>query len=163
MVAEGIDDMGLAGIWRQAGNLNLGVRGGMVGSDHYSIGAEFYRPLNLLGPQSGLLIAWVLGVGATFNDVTSLRVPLGISAGVAWDAGRRPAHALRAPEGGVRAVPRTILGREETDTEFRFDVDPGRGRRLGEAFVLRVGATLGETTTFGAGIAYRLPRRLIVR
>lgn len=163
MTAEGSDDWGLAAIWRQAGNLNLGVRAGLMG-DHILLGAEFYRPFNLLGPQSGLLTSWVLGVGAGFNDVTTLRVPLGVSAGI----------SLGTP-GGVQLIPyahpRVAFelaaydtgGREETDTDFRFDIDVGADALLGESFVLRVGATLGETTTFGAGIAYRLGRRLIVR
>jgi hypothetical protein len=159
-------DYGIAGIWRQHGNLNLGVRLGFAGSDNYMIGAEFFGPLNLLGPQSGLLTSWVLGLGATFNDVTQLRVPFGVSVGV--DLG---------PPGGVRLMPyvnpRVALdilafdvgGSEQTDTELNFAVDVGADAALGESFVLRVGATVGGTgaTTFGAGIAYRMSRRLIVR
>jgi hypothetical protein len=160
---EGVDDLGFTAIWRMEGNLNLGVRAGIAGGDHYLIGAEFYRPLDLLGPP--LLMSWVLGVGATFNDVTMLRVPFGISAGMAF-----------GQPGGVQLLPyvhpRVALdvlvfnlpdGREETDTDVRLEVDLGADARLGESFVVRVGATIGEWNTFGAGIAYRFSRRLVVR
>jgi hypothetical protein len=162
-VPEGGGDTGFAAIWRQAGNLSLGVRGGVAGN-HYSLGAEFYGPLDLLGPQSSLLMAWVLGVGATFNDVTVLRVPVGISAGV----------GLGTP-GGVQLMPYVhprvafelatydVGDREETDTDFRFDVDLGADAVLGQQFVLRAGVTIGRFTTFGAGVAYRIPRRVTVR
>jgi hypothetical protein len=159
-------DYGFAGIWRQHGNISLGVRLGLAGSDNYMIGAEFFGPLHLLGPQSGLLTSWVLGLGATFNDVTQLRMPLGVSVG-----------ASLGSTGGVQLMPyvhpRVALdilafdvgGREQTDTEINFAVDVGADAALGEMFVVRVGATIGGTgaTSFGAGIAYRMSRRLIVR
>jgi hypothetical protein len=162
--AEATDDWGFAAIWRQSGNINLGVRAGLVGSDHIILGAEFYRPFDLLGPGSGLLMSWALGVGASFNDVTALRLPLGISVG-----------AGLGTVGGVQLMPYVhprvafqleaydLDGREQTDTSVRFDIDIGADAAIGPSFVLRVGATLGETTTFGAGAAYRLQRRLIVR
>jgi hypothetical protein len=158
-------DLGFAGIWRQSGNINLGVRAGLAGSDHIQVGAEFFGPLHLLGPQSPVLLSWVLGLGASFNDVTALRVPLGISAGVTLGTGGitimpyvhpRLAFDLFAYDTGG--------GEEETETEFNFPVDIGADVALGEAFVLKVGATLGDRgTVIGAGIAYRMSRRLIVR
>jgi hypothetical protein len=165
-VPDGDADYGIAGIWRQHGNLNLGVRAGLAGSDNIMVGAEFFGPLNLLGPQSGLLTSWVLGAGATFNGVTQLRVPFGISVG-----------ANLGTQGGVQLMPyvhpRVALdlvvwdegGSEQTDTEFNFAVDVGADAALGESFVLRVGATIGGAgaNAFGAGIAYRMTRRLIVR
>jgi hypothetical protein len=164
---------GLAGIWRQEGNLNMGVRAGMVAYDarnHYQVGAEFYGPLRLLGAQSELLFAWVVGAGATLNDVTWLRVPAGLSVGM--NVGT-PGALLIKPY----VHPRVALdlfaydnraGDEVTETEFNVDLDLGADAALGEAFVLRVGVTLGGLTgdrsnTFGAGIAYRVPRRVTVR
>jgi hypothetical protein len=162
---EGSDDLGIAAIWRMEGNLNLGVRGGIAAGDHISIGAEFFRPLDLLGPQSTLLMSWILGVGATFNDVTMLRVPLGVSAGVAFGT---PGAVQVTPYAHPRVALDVIAynlpdGQEQTDTEFRFEIDVGADAALGRSFVLRVGATIGESNTFGAGIAYRFSRRLIVR
>ncbi|CAN5810998.1 hypothetical protein BH23GEM9_BH23GEM9_14750 [soil metagenome] len=162
---EGIDDIGISAIWRMEGNINLGVRAGIIGRDHYAIGAEFYRPLNLLGPQSPLLMSWILGVGATFNDVTMLRVPLGLSVGTSFGT---PGSVLLTPYVHPRAALDVSAydlpgGQEQTDTDVRFEIDLGADANLGESFVVRVGATIGESNVFGAGIAYRFSRRLIVR
>ena len=162
--AEGGGDLGFAAIWRQEGNINLGVRGGLAGGDHFSVGAEFYGPLDVLGPQSPLLMSWILGAGATFNDVTWLRIPLGVSIGM--DLGL---------SGPVRIMPYvhpraafdlyafdTAAG-EETDSEFNLDVDLGADIGLGQQFVLRVGATIGQWDAIGVGVAYKMGRRLVVR
>jgi hypothetical protein len=158
-------DYGIAGIWRQHGNLSLGVRAGLAGGDDYMVGAEFFGPLNLLGPQSGILMSWVLGLGATFDGVTQLRVPLGVSAGVNLGAGGIQLMPYVHPRVAFDLLAWQQGDREETDTEFNFAVDVGADAALGEAFVLRVGATLvgPGSPTFGAGIAYRMSRRLVVR
>jgi hypothetical protein len=162
--AENVDDPGFAAIWRMEGNLNLGVRAGYLGDSHYAIGAEFYRPLNLLGPQSPLLLAWNLGAGATFNGLTMLRIPLGLSGGIALGTpGSLQLLPYAHPRVAFDLLAYQVGGEERTDTEFRFEIDLGADARLGQAFVVRVGATLGEVNTFGAGIAYNFSRRLIVR
>ena len=77
--SDGGGDVGVMAIWRQQGNLNLGVRGGVAG-DNIMIGSEFFG--DLTGPGRPLLMAWNLGVGATFADnVTVVRVapPLPLS------------------------------------------------------------------------------------
>jgi len=162
--AEGPGDLGFAGIWRQEGNINLGVRAGLAGGDHFSVGAEFYGPLDVLGPQSPVLLAWIVGAGATFNDVTWLRIPLGASIGIdiptsssirimpyihprlAFDL-----FAFDTPDG------------EETETELNVDLDLGADIGLGQQFVLRVGATIGDRDAIGVGVAYKMGRRLVVR
>ncbi|HUF50809.1 MAG TPA: hypothetical protein VMN60_08250 [Longimicrobiales bacterium] len=156
-------DVGFSGIWRQSGNLNLGVRAGIIGSDFYLVGAELYGPLNLLGPESGLMLSWVTGIGAGFNGVTTLRVPLGVSVGVNLGAGGLAITPYAHPRVALDVIAREIAGEEETDTEINFDIDLGADVALGQSFVLRVGATIGDTNTFGAGIAYRLSRRIEVR
>jgi hypothetical protein len=162
--AEATDDWGFAAIWRQSGNINLGVRAGIVGRDHIILGAEFYRPFDLLGPGSGLLMSWAFGVGASFNEVTTLRVPLGISVGAALGtAGGVQLMPYVHPRVAFQLAAYDLDGRERTVTSGRLDIDIGADAAIGPSFVLRVGATLGETTTFGAGAAYRLQRRLIVR
>ncbi|MGH7447477.1 MAG: hypothetical protein ACRELT_07940 [Longimicrobiales bacterium] len=162
---EGGGDLGFAGIWRQEGNINLGVRAGLAGGgDLFSVGAEFYGPLDVLGPQSPLLISWIVGAGGTFNDATWLRIPLGVSVGM----------NLGSP-GSIRVMPYvhprvafdlvafdTPAG-EETESEFNLDVDLGADIGLGQQFVLRVGATIGDRDALGAGIAYKMGRRLVVR
>jgi hypothetical protein len=54
-------------------------------------------------------------------------------------------------------------GDEETDSEFNFDLDLGADLALGDRFVARFGATIGDWDAIGVGIAYRMSRRLIVR
>lgn len=164
---------GFAALWRQEGSLNLGVRAGIASFDsrsHYQIGAEFHGPVDLLGPGSGLLFSWVLGAGATFNDVTWLRIPAGLSAGM--EVGTPGGLTIKP-----YVHPRVALdlfaydnraGDEVTETEFDIDIDLGADAALGESFVLRFGVTLGGLTshrsnTFGAGIALRTPRRVTVR
>jgi hypothetical protein len=159
---EGGGDLGFAAIWRQEGNLNLGVRGGFR-DDHFMLGAEFYRPLDILGPQSPLLLSWVLGLGATFNDVTWLRVPLGASIGLNLNAGTLSIMPYVHPRVAFDLFAFDVGGEEETETEFNFDVDLGADVNLGQRFVLRVGATFGEWDALGVGIAYRTGRRLVVR
>jgi hypothetical protein len=78
----GRSDWAAGAIWRQHGNLSLGVRGGYADGGDWMLGAEFFGPINLLGPGTGLLTSWVLGFGATFDGVTQLRVPVGLSVGV---------------------------------------------------------------------------------
>jgi hypothetical protein len=167
---------GFGAIWRMEGNLSLGARGGFVsggqgGSNHYMLGAEFYGPLGLVAPGSGLLVDWVLGLGADFNGVTVLRVPAGVSVGMNLGAGTglqiKPyAHPRVAFE---LAAYDNAAGQEETETDFAFDVDLGADIGLGQSFVLRLGASLPVTDrtyrndVIGAGIAYRWSRRLVVR
>jgi hypothetical protein len=159
---EGPGDVGFAAIWRQEGNLNLGVRGGYT-NEHFSLGAEFYGPLGILGPQSPLLVSWMLGLGATFNDVTWLRVPLGASVGLNLNAGSLNIIPYVHPRVAFDLYAFDTPAGEETETEFNFIVDLGADVNLGERFVLRVGASFGEWDALGVGIAYRTGRRLIVR
>jgi hypothetical protein len=158
-------DWGFAAIWRQSGNINLGVRAGLAAGNHFSVGAEFFGPVELFGPQSGLLTAWVAGLGATFNEQTMFRVPLGVSAGVVLGT---PGAMLITPYVHPRVALEVLArdlpgGGEQTETSVGLDVDIGVDASLGESLVLRVGATIGGQTTFGAGVAYRFTRRLIVR
>ena len=78
-------DLGFTAMWRQSGNINLGVRGGIGGdSDNriWLLGAELYGPLNLATGMP-LLFAWNTGVGASFGDgYTAMRIPLGVSVGI---------------------------------------------------------------------------------
>ena len=157
-------DLGFAGIWRQSGNINLGVRVGIAGDDFFTVGAEFYGPLNLLGAESGLMMSWVGGLGAGFNGVTALRVPVGVSVGVNLGSGGLNLTPYVHPRVALTlSAYDNAQGEEVTETDIGFDVDLGADAALGQSFVLRVGVTIGETNTFGAGIAYRMSRRIEVR
>jgi hypothetical protein len=162
--ADGFDDPGFAAIWRQEGNINLGVRAGLAGGDHFSVGAEFYGPLDILGPGSPLLLSWIVGAGATFNDATWLRIPLGVSAGL--DLGSTgPVRIMPYvhPRVAFDLVAFDTPSGEETESEVNLDVDLGADIGLGRQFVLRVGYTIGDRDAMGVGIAYRMGRRLVVR
>ena len=161
--AEG-SDLGFAGIWRQSGNINLGVRAGLTGGDFITLGAEFYGPLSFLD-ESGLMMSWITGIGAGFDDdVTTLRIPAGVSVGVNLGTGGLNLTPYVHPRVAFDlAAFDNAAGDEETDTEFNFDIDLGADAALGEQFVVRVGVTLGSQTMFGAGIAYRMSRRIEVR
>lgn len=161
---EGGGDLGFMGIWRQSGNLNLGVRVGLAG-DNVLLGSEFYGGLGALAGNSPLVFTWNLGFGATIGDgYTALRVPLGVSIGAPLTAG-----SLRVTPYVFPRVAFDLLaydtpgGNEETETEFNVPVDIGADIELGPSFVLRIGATLVESEAFGVGVAYRFSRRLVVR
>ena len=162
--AEGGGDLGFAGIWRQEGNINLGVRAGLAGGDYFSVGAEFYGPLDVLGPQSPVLLSWIVGLGATFNDVTWLRIPLGASIGMNIGA----SSSIRImpyihPRVAFDLFAFDTAAGEETETELNVDLDLGADIGLGQQFVLRVGATIGDVDAIGVGVAYKMGRRLVVR
>jgi hypothetical protein len=161
-------DLGFAAIWRQSGNINLGVRGGIGGDSDdrlWLLGAELYGPLNLATGMP-LLLAWNTGVGATFGDgFTAMRIPLGVSVGI--DLGQAGAGVSILPYVHPRAVFDLVAieigDEEETDSEFDFDIDIGADVGIGERWILRGGVSLANSTTFGFGVAYRIPRPVSVR
>lgn len=154
-------DAGVEGIWRQTGNLNLGVRVG-VAEDLVKVGAEFYGPIRIEAP---LQLAWQLGVGAGFgDDVTMLRVPFGVSlGGTLGSPGTLQITPYVYPRVALDLYAFDVGDDEETDTEVNFDVDLGADIRLSPAWSLKVGATVGESEAFGLGLAYRMQRRVVVR
>jgi hypothetical protein len=111
------------------------------------------------------MMSWITGIGAGFNDdVTTLRIPAGVSVGVNLGTGGLNLTPYVHPRVAFDlAAFDNAAGEEETDSEFNFDVDLGADAALGESFVVRVGVTLGSQTMFGAGIAYRMSRRIEVR
>jgi hypothetical protein len=163
--ASDLADWAVHAIWRQEGNLSLGVRLGLEDGEGYHVGAEFYGPLNLAAP--GLLLSWSLGLGASFRDeLTWLRVPLGVSLGM--NLGSSSALQLKPyvfPRLAFDLLVVDVAGEEVTDTEFNVPIDAGVDVDLGP-FVLRGGVTFSVTednaTSFGAGIALKLPRRIAV-
>jgi hypothetical protein len=159
-------DLGFAGIWRQSGNINLGVRGGFFGDfDVWQLGAELYGPLGL-SMGTPLLLSWITGIGASFADnVTALRIPLGVSVGL--ELGGAGSGVVIVPYVHPRAVFELVAieigDEEETETDFDLDLDLGADVQIGERWIVRGGISLPESTTFGLGIAYRIPRPISVR
>lgn len=155
-------DWGISGIWRQTGDLGLGVRLGIVDtkrSTRVLFGAEFFQ--TLLDSDAGATfdLAWTLGAGATLNDGTFLRIPAGLSIGRAVELGTVGLLPYLHPRIALDVF---SLG-GDTDTELGLTVDLGADVALGTDWMLRIGASLGDHDAFGVGIAYILGRRVVVR
>ncbi|HEX6940018.1 MAG TPA: hypothetical protein VF158_11450 [Longimicrobiales bacterium] len=151
-------DWALAGIWRQSGNLNLGVRLGVAdGADETPVffGAEFYGPLVRAGRESPLEVAWLLGAGATLDGGTFFRIPAGVSVGAVIDGD----ELLFVPY----AVPRVGLDVFDDESEFSFTVDLGVDLEIDRSLLLRFGAALGDHDAIGVGAAWRVGRRVTAR
>src|SRR5688572_33090319 len=93
-IGGGFDNSnGLKLIWRQSGNLNLGVHAGTGDLSNIGesilLGAELYGPLSNIIRAGNLALSWSLGIGAAFgeDDDTQLSymdfsVPVGVSVGI---------------------------------------------------------------------------------
>ncbi|MGQ0561135.1 MAG: hypothetical protein ACT443_04580 [Gemmatimonadota bacterium] len=168
--ADALDDpTGLKLIWRQSGNLNLGVHAGTGdlddAGDAILLGAELYGPLSSMSASTGLFISWGLGAGAVFgDDYIDLSIPLGVSIG------------LNLGSGGFSILPYVHprvsfdvssfddrFGNEHTDTNIGLEIDVGVDLNLGERLILRGGGSFGDREAFGAGLALRIPRPVVVR
>jgi hypothetical protein len=162
-------DLGFAAIWRQSGNINLGVRGGIGGSSGnrlWMLGAELYGPLSMLAPGTPLLIAWNTGIGATFAEgLTVLRIPLGASVGLqlGGDTGGFTIVPYAHPRAFFELRAIEVDNEEQTDTDIDFDLDLGADVQIGERWIVRGGVSLIDGTTVGFGIAYRIPRPISIR
>jgi len=159
---------GLQGIWRQSGNLNLGVRAGVAdladAGSTILVGAELYGGLNSLAPGSGIDIAWTLSAGAIFGDnVTIGSLPLGVSVGRQLETGSVRVTPYVHPRVSLDLTAIDLgNGEEDTDTDVAFTVDIGADLSLGDRLILRAGASLGDREAYGIGIALRWPRGVSV-
>jgi hypothetical protein len=163
------DPTGLKLIWRQSGNINLGVHAGTGDLDDIGdailLGAELYGPLTGMAGSTGLVMSWGIGAGAVFGDsYIDLSIPAGVSIG------------LNLGSGGVSILPYVhprvsfdvssfddAVGNEHTDTNVGLEVDLGVDVNLGQRLILRGGASFGDREAYGAGIALRIPRKVVVR
>lgn len=171
---EEFGDVGVQAIWRQEGNLNLGVRGGFGGhSGNRSIllGAEYYGNLPIGGTYP-INATWIVGVGAGFDDdITALRVPLGVSIGTYLGRGAMRIQPYVHPRVAFDLVAIDLGDEEQTETDFSFALDIGADLDLSPSWAVKAGYSFVwgpdfDTSfdfypnTFGAGIVYRMPRRV---
>ena len=167
------DPSGLKLIWRQSGNLNLGVH---VGTGDISeigesiiIGAELYGPLAGLGASTGLTMNWMAGIGAGFGDLgndvsyVDFSVPVGVSLGLRLGTGGLVVTPYVFPRASLDVSAVTVNDVEETETNVGFSVDIGADLDLGERFIIRGGASLGDRKAFGIGGALRMQRKVVGR
>jgi hypothetical protein len=163
---------GLKLIWRQSGNLNLGVHAGTgdISSIGESIllGAELYGPLTSLASTTGLAMNWSAGIGAAFGDVDGVdyidfSIPVGVSLGIRFGAGGAGVTPFVHPRVSFDVIAITPEGGEEfTESEFHFAVDVGAEISLGQRLLVRGAASLGDRDAFGVGVALRTPRKISV-
>lgn len=161
-------EWGFGAMWRQSGNVNLGVRAaiaGRSGARAVLLGAELIGPVRFAGtyPGSPLGVAWTAGVGASMNGVTALSIPLGITAGVTLPLGGAVLVPYVHPRVAFNLTSQTLGDGEQTDTEFTVPVDVGTELQIGESIVIRAGFTLADVNVLGAAVALRIPRRVAVR
>ena len=157
---------GLAAIWRQSGNLNLGVRLGAFDlediGNSLAVGAELYGPLSLFSGNQ-LDVAWTLGAGAVFgDDYTVGTIPLGMSLGLRLGSGSLRVEPYVHPRAALDIIAIGEGNNEETDTDVAFVLDLGADVNLGERFIVRLGGALLDREAFGVGLAYRWPRPISV-
>ena len=165
---------GLKLIWRQSGNLHLGVQVGTGDIENIGesilIGAELYGPLSRVSGSTGLLVNWSAGIGAAFGDFDNdvdyidFSVPVGVSVGMRLGSGSVSVVPYIHPRVSLDVVAVTVNDVEDSDTEVGFAADLGAEFNLGSRFMLRGAYTFGsERDAFGVGLAYRTPRGLIIR
>lgn len=163
------DVSGLKGIWRQSGNINLGVQAGIGDLNDAGqtilLGAEFYNPLTSMSASTGLLMSWALGAGATFGKhYVDLSIPFGVSIGLNLGGGSstglvpfvHPRVSL-----DVSSFDDPVTGVNQTDTKIGLEADLGAELTLSDKLIIRAGYSLGDRDAFGVGIALRTPRKIV--
>ncbi len=157
-------DFAVQGIWRQSGNLNLGLRIGYIeipGAGAVVVGAESWGPLASAGPAFPVDVTWTLGAGAAFNGGTVLEVPLGLSIGRTFDVAPVALQVYAHPRLALFVEAEATDPEDELDTAGLFDI--GADAVLNESLKLRLGITLGRINAVGFGVAYRWSRNVVVR
>ena len=152
-------DAGFHAIWRQAGNLSLGVRGGFV-SDAIHLGAEFYGGLPIAAFP--LDMSWIVGAGGSFDDdVTWVRIPVGVSIGkTLGTAGGFTVQPYVHPRVSLDIIAVGEGDNEATETDANFTIDLGADFAITPQFAVKIGGSFGDVDAWGAGIAWRMPRRV---
>jgi hypothetical protein len=155
-----VDGLSIQGIWRQHGNLNLGVRiGYMEGHGGLVTAAETWGRLFTGGVDFPVDVTWTLGAGAVFGDGTSAEVPVGLSVGRGFRF-----HPFTVQ---LYGHPRLALvvrdGAQGDDTEFSGLFDLGLDVMTERGMTLRFGTTMGNFSALGAGLAWSWGRAVVVR
>ena len=155
-------DFGIHGIWRQTGNLNLGLRLGYVdrpGDGVILVGAETWDLITAAGTALPVDVAWTLGAGAAFNGRTTFEVPLGLNFGLPVDLDRLRLQLYAHPRLGLFVT--SVADETDLDLDPLFDL--GLEALLNRNLKLRIAATFGRSDAVGIGVAYRWTRGAVVR
>ncbi len=157
-------DFALQGIWRQGGNLNLGLRIGYIeipGDGAIVVGAESWGLLAEAGPRFPVDVTWTLGAGAAFNGGTVLEIPAGLSIGRIFDVAPITLQVYVHPRFALFVEPEAANPEDELDVGGLFDV--GVDAAVNENLTFRLGVTRGKINAAGIGLAYRWSRNVVVR
>lgn len=162
-----VDDVGVMGTWRQAGEyVDIGLRGGVldVGGDLGLFGGvDLSNELIRHSENFPLDVAWASGVGVggvPDRDVGLVRVPVGFSLGrtVTTEGGEVGFLPYVYPRVALDFLFRDDgqgAGDGDGDrTDLHFDVDLGFDVDLQESWKLRFAATVGHNEAVGAGISF---------
>lgn len=155
-------DWGIQGIWRQHGNLNLGVRFGYLdapGDGAFLAAGETWGGLVDAGADFPVDVSWTLGLGALFGDGTVFSLPAGLSIGRALVLSPLTFQVYAHPR--LALVAWSVNDNTETDIEGFFDI--GADLHLDPDWKVRLGVTLGGHDSWGLGLAYRFGRGVAVR
>src|SRR5690606_23039218 len=139
-------DIGVVGLWRQSGNLGLGVRAGLLdlefGGTAFVVGSEFWAPVVRATRASPFEALLVLGAGATFDEGILARVPVGLSVGGRFaDAAGDLAFA---PYVHPRLGLEILADDGESETEVAFAVDFGLDVEITRSVTVRAAYTWVE-------------------
>ena len=161
------DATGLSGIWRQSGNLNLGIRFGAAdmanAGESVLVGAELYGPLHSLTRGSPFDAAWIVGGGAVFGDnYTQFSMPIGFSLGARLGTGGVRLMPYVYPRIALDIVSVDTSGGDRTDTDGVVALDIGADLDLGERLIVRFAGSVLDRSAFGVGMAVRWPRPVSV-
>lgn len=168
-------EVGLVGLWRQSGNLGLGVRAGILDQEFdgtaFVVGSEFFAPLLRAAPGSPLEALLVLGAGATFADGILARIPLGVSVGA--QLGDADGDVVFTPYVHPRVGLEILADDDDSVTEVAFMVDFGLDVQVTRSVTLRAAYTwvtggvddrfANGKNALGAGLAIRFGRPVQVR
>ena len=148
-------DMGIHGIWRQTGAVNLGIRLGFLDTPDEAIqfGVETWGPVAVADEEFPLDVAWTVGAGATLNGINIVSVPAGLTIGRTFDVGTITMQVYGHPRLVLLAFEQPVTDELELDLDGQFDL--GADLYLSETVTFRVAAGLGDADAIGIGIAWR--------
>ncbi len=152
-------DFGVQGIWRQRGGLNVGVRVGYTAAADESlvtVGTETWALVKGASDDFPVDIAVTFGAGATFNGGTTGEVPVGLSIGRTTTLGPIQLQLYGHPRGAV--LFHVDVPEDQDELEFAPRLDAGVDIVLARLLKLRLGATIGDYSALGIGVAYRWRR-----
>jgi hypothetical protein len=159
IIDPGDADLGVQGIWRQRGGLNVGVRAGYLDLGEESlvtVGAESWALVKGASDDFPVDVSVTFGAGVTFNGGTTGEAPMGLSIGRTANLGPIELQFYGHPRAAL--LFHVDVPEDQDELEFDARVDVGIDLVLVNALKLRVGATIGDYEAVGVGIAYRWTR-----